>query len=143
MKKLLIGLTLLASMSSFANQDTQNISELNILCQSDLDAVCMDIKNKNSYAVSHSCIVERIARDGSLGDYLDRGLSRIYNAIDPMCNDQQGCEQPDQSIGNFSKEYSVFRINSSEKGYYSAKTRRASMKFTDVEVEIIESIECK
>ena len=141
MKNLILGITVLASTLSFGS--VQDVASLNILCQSDLDAVCMEIKGKDSYALSHSCFVETFEKDGSVGDYLMRSLEDFYNLIDPMCNDQQGCDQPDLSTGKISKKYNVFWLDDSERGYYSLETIETSMKFFDVQVEVLETVECE
>tara|TARA_Y100001936_G_C15950587_1_gene599939 strand:- start:320 stop:745 length:426 start_codon:yes stop_codon:yes gene_type:complete len=141
MKNFILGITVLASTLSFGS--VQDVASLDILCQSDLDAVCMDVKGKDSYALSHSCVVETFKKDGSVGDYLMRSLADVYNLLDPMCNDQQGCEQPDQSTGKLSKKYKAFWLDDSEKGYYFEETIETSMKFTDVQVEVLETVECE
>ena len=165
MNNLIIGLTLLMSMSTFA--ETQNpISKMNIYCGSELDAVCEDLNEKGSYAISHECTEKILKKEGSflpiIGHYItkvtNRVLIKLGEAVDPNChNDQQQCGQdPRQGedvypTGNHSEKFIMYGKNFTNKqpdGSYSTSyyTKLINVERSDLyhdrKFDIISKIEC-
>lgn len=141
MKKLILGMTVIMTSLSYGIE--QNIAELNILCQSDLDAVCMSIKGKDSYAQSHTCATDTIEKDGNLSDYVSVGVDELFNLLDPSCYGQQSCTYYHLEEGYSSKVYKQYWLDDSEKGYSSSEVIRGSLKFRDVKNNVLKTIECE
>jgi hypothetical protein len=145
MKKLIALISILSSLSSIASEEMK-IDHLNILSSSDVDAVCISLKGAESYAISHEFEFDTLEDEVSPWEYIGKKVSDsaqyIYNALDPMCNNQQACNQRSQIQGKTSNVYSKYDLNEAGSSFVVEYIKQYAPKYSSSETEIISVIEC-